>query len=106
VRTAIADVLLGGGVLLALAAIAGTVAMRDALDRLHFAGPASLGAILIAAAVLVRSGPSTIALKAGLLAVFILATSPVLAHFTARAIREWERGTWKLPPDELERARR
>lgn len=92
--------------LLVLGAIAGTVAMQDALDRLHFAGPASLGGILIAAAALVRSGPSTIALKAGLLALFILATSPVLAHFTARAIREWERGTWKLTADEQERARR
>ena len=98
--------LLLGKRLLVLAAIAGTVAMQDALDRLHFAGPASLGGILIAAAVLVRSGPSTIALKAGLLALFILATSPVLAHFTARAIREWERGTWKLTADEQERARR
>ena len=92
--------------LLVLGAIAGTVAMQDALDRLHFAGPASLGGILIAAAALVRSGPSTIALKAGLLALFILATSPVLAHFTARAIREWGRGTWKLTADEQERARR
>ena len=105
-RTAITDVLLAAGVLLVLAAVAGTVAMPHALDRLHFAGPASVGAVLIAGAVLVRSGPSTIALKAGLLALFIVATAPVLAHFTARAIREWERGTWKLHGDELERARR
>jgi multicomponent Na+:H+ antiporter subunit G len=105
-RTAATDFLLAAGVLLVLAAVVGTVAMRDALDRLHFAGPASLGALLVAAAVLVRSGPSTIALKGGLLALFIVATAPVLAHFTARAIREWERGTWKLEGDELERARR
>jgi multisubunit Na+/H+ antiporter MnhG subunit len=105
-RTIATDILLGAGVVLVLAAVAATVAMRDALDRLHFAGPASIGALLIAAAVLVRSGPSTIALKAGLLALFIVATAPVLAHFTARAIREWDRGTWKLEGDELERARR
>ena len=105
-RTAATDVLLAAGVLLVLAAVTGTVVMRDALERLHFAGPASLGALLIAAAVVVRSGPSTIALKAGLLALFIVATTPVLAHFTARAIREWEHGTWKLQDDELERARR
>jgi multicomponent Na+:H+ antiporter subunit G len=105
-RTAATDVLLAAGVLLVLAAVVGTVVMRDALDRLHFAGPASLGALLMAAAVLVRSGPSTIALKAGLLALFIVATAPVLAHFTARAIREWERGSWKLEGEELERAKR
>ena len=105
-RTVATDILLGCGVMLVLAAVAATVAMRDALDRLHFAGPASVGAVLIAAAVLVRSGPSTIALKAGLLALFIVATAPVLAHFTARAIREWERGTWKLEGDELDQVRR
>lgn len=105
-RTAITDLLLGLGVFLVLAAVAGTTLMRNALDRLHYAGPASLGSIFIAAAVLTRSGPSMIALKAGLLALFIVVTAPVVAHFTARAIREWERGTWKLEGDELERARR
>jgi multisubunit Na+/H+ antiporter MnhG subunit len=101
-RDAIAHALLGVGVLLELGAVAGTVLMRDTFERLHYGGPASLGAIVIAVAVAVGSGPSTIALKAGLLAAFLLVTSPVLAHFTMRAIREWDRGDWRPEPDEIE----
>jgi multicomponent Na+:H+ antiporter subunit G len=94
-RTAVADVVLGLGVTLELIAVAGTIVMRDAFERLHFAGPGTLGAIVIMAAVWVQSGPSTIGLKALLVAVFLLVTSPVLVHYTARAIREWREGDWR-----------
>jgi multisubunit Na+/H+ antiporter MnhG subunit len=102
VRHAIADVLLAVGVLLELGAVAGTVAMRDAYERVHYAGPASLGAIAIAAAVLVASGPSIISLQGILLAALIVTATPVLAHFTVRAVREWDRGTWRPSDDEIE----
>ena len=101
-RDAIAHVLLALGVVLELGAVTGTVIMRDAYERLHYSGPASLGALAISAAVLVEAGPSIIALKAGLLAAFVIVVSPVLAHFTARAIREWDRGDWRPAPDEVE----
>ena len=99
-RHAIADAVLAIGILLELGAVAGTVAMRDAYERLHYAGPATLGAIAIAASIWIASGPSTIALQAILLAAFLLVSSPVLAHFTARAIREWDRGEWRVGDEE------
>lgn len=102
-RHGIADALLAIGVLLELGAVAGTVAMRDAYERVHYAGPASLGAIAIAAAVLVASGPSMISLYGILLAAFVVVVSPVLAHFTARAIREWDRGSWRPTDEDVKR---
>ena len=73
----------------------GVLAMRDAFDRLHYVAPSTLGAILIAAAVWIRSGPSFIALKAALLAAFLLVASPALAHGTARAARIATSGDWR-----------
>jgi monovalent cation/proton antiporter MnhG/PhaG subunit len=105
VRHAIADAILALGVVLELGAVAGTVAMRDAYERAHYSGPAALGAVAIAASVFVASGPSTISLQAVLLAAFVLVTSPVLSHFTARAIREWDRGDWRPADDEVEDGR-
>ena len=104
-RHAIADAILALGVVLELGAVAGTVAMRDAYERVHYSGPAALGAVAIAASVLIASGPSTISLQAVLLAAFVLVTSPVLSHFTARAIREWDRGDWRPADDEVEDGR-
>jgi multisubunit Na+/H+ antiporter MnhG subunit len=60
--------------------------MRDALDRLHYAGAGTLAALLVAAAVLVRDSFSLIGNKAILLAAFVLVTAPVLTHYTAQAI--------------------
>jgi monovalent cation/proton antiporter MnhG/PhaG subunit len=99
-RHAIADAILAIGILLELGAVAGTVAMRDPYERLHYTGPATLGAIAIAVSIWIASGPSTIALQAILLAAFLLVSSPLLAHFTARAIREWDRGTWRAGDDD------
>jgi monovalent cation/proton antiporter MnhG/PhaG subunit len=100
VRHAIADAVLAIGILLELGAVAGTVAMRDAYERLHYAGPATLGAIAIAVSIWIASGPSTIALQALLLAAFLLVASPILAHYTLRAIREWDRGDWRAGDDD------
>jgi monovalent cation/proton antiporter MnhG/PhaG subunit len=94
VRTILVDVLLALGVGVELIACLGVVAMRDVYDRLHFLAPSALGGILIAAAVLVREGPSMIGLKGLLLAAFLLATSPILAHVTSRAARINQNGDW------------
>jgi multicomponent Na+:H+ antiporter subunit G len=60
--------------------------MRGALARLHYVQVATLGAVLVVAAVLVRDGASLIGVKAVLVGAFLVATSPVLSHATARAI--------------------
>ena len=88
-------VLLGAGVGCEAIACLGVLAMRDTYDRLHYAGPAALGALLIAAAVWAREGPSGIALKATLVAVFVVVASPALAHGTARAARISQTGDWR-----------
>jgi multicomponent Na+:H+ antiporter subunit G len=79
-------VLLAAGTGLELLACAGVTLMREPLDRVHYAGASAAAALLVAAAVLVRDSFSLIGNKAILVAVFILVTSPVLAHVTARAI--------------------
>jgi len=85
-RSAIAWALLGAGAALQLFAVLGVVLLRDALDRLHYLGAASLAGALIAAAIVVRESFSLIGIWALLLAGFLLFTGPVLAHVTGRAI--------------------
>lgn len=92
--------LLIAGVALELFCVLGVVVMRGPLDRLHYTGPASVGASLIAGAILAREGFSLIANKALLVAAFFLVTTPVLAHITARAARLRERGHLDSPPAE------
>ncbi len=84
--------LLIAGVAFELFCVLGVVVMRGPLDRLHYTAPASVGALLIAGAILAREGFSLIANKALLVAAFFLVTTPVLAHITARAARLRERG--------------
>jgi multicomponent Na+:H+ antiporter subunit G len=90
-RDAIVTALLVAGVALAAFATLGVVVMREAIDRLHYAGVAAASAVCIAAAVFVRDSFSLAGNKALLLAVFMLVTSPLLSHVTARAIYK-ERG--------------
>jgi multicomponent Na+:H+ antiporter subunit G len=90
-RDAIVAVLLIAGLVLAAFATLGVVLMREAIDRLHYAGVAAAVAVCIAAAVLVRDSFSLAGDKALLLAVFVLVTSPLVSHVTARAIFK-ERG--------------
>jgi multisubunit Na+/H+ antiporter MnhG subunit len=86
-RDTVATALLIAGVAVELLACAGVVLMRDALDRLHYAGAGTLAALLLAAAVLVRDSFSLIGNKAIVVAAAVLITSPVLTHFTAQAIQ-------------------
>ena len=76
---------------------------RDALDRLHFTAPAGVVApVGVAAAVLVEEPLSSAGLKAVLVAVLLIVTTPVLSHATARAARIREHGRWRVLPHELE----
>ena len=77
--------IVAGVVVLAFSCL-GVLVMPGALARLHYVSVASLGAVLVAAAVLVRDGASLIGVKAVLVAAFLVAAAPVLAHATARAI--------------------
>jgi multisubunit Na+/H+ antiporter MnhG subunit len=84
-RETIAAVLLFVGVGLELAAALGVVAMRGVLQRVHYTGLAMLGSVPIAAAVVVRESFSLAAMGPLLLCAYLLVSSPVLAHITARA---------------------
>lgn len=97
----IVAVLLVSGVALELFCVLGVVVMRGALSRLHYTSPAALGVLLMAVAIAVHEGFSLIANKALLIAVFLMATAPVLAHAIARAARIRERGQLdSLAPEE------
>jgi multicomponent Na+:H+ antiporter subunit G len=87
VRDLVVWILLAAGASLVLMSSLGVLVMRGVYDRLHFTGPAALGGVAIAAAVVVREPLSQIGNKALLLAVFLLCSSPVLVHTTARVAR-------------------
>ncbi|TMK99294.1 MAG: monovalent cation/H(+) antiporter subunit G [Actinobacteria bacterium] len=84
-REVVAGVLLFAGVALELAAALGVVSMRGVLQRIHYTGLAIVGAIPIAAAVVVRESFSLASMGPLLLCAYLLASGPALAHVTARA---------------------
>jgi monovalent cation/proton antiporter MnhG/PhaG subunit len=99
VQDVVVGVLLAGGVASVLLSCAGLLAMRDPLDRLHFTAPAgTIAPVLFAAAVLVEEPLSSAAVKAVIVAVLIIVTTPSLSHATARAARIREHGRFKLVP--------
>ena len=100
VRQLVVDVLLWVGVLLELLSCLGMVVMRSVYDRLHFSGPAVLGLVLIAAAVVVQKSFSLVGDKALLIAAFMILAAPVVTHTIARAARVVQRGEWRLGEDE------
>ena len=96
-------VLLVLGVGIELVCCLGVLVMGNVYDRLHYTGPASFGAVLIAAAVVIREGLlSQIGTKAVLVAAVLLVVSPALVHATARAARLRERGELRAQPHEVE----
>jgi multisubunit Na+/H+ antiporter MnhG subunit len=99
------DVLVALGVTVQLACCVGLLAMRKAIDRLHYAGAATtVGPALIAAAVCVEEGLfTTNGLNAIAVAVLLALLGAALAIGTARAIRLRDQGT--LESSEAERER-
>lgn len=96
-------VLLVLGVGIEIICCLGVLVMRGVYDRLHYTGPASFGAALIAAAVVVREGLlSQIGAKAILTALVLLVVSPILVHVTGRAARLREHGELQAQPHEVE----
>jgi multisubunit Na+/H+ antiporter MnhG subunit len=91
----IAAVLLVTGCALEVIAVLGAIAMRDVLDRLHYVGLASYGALLCGVAILVRQSFSVIGDKALLTGVLLAFLGPALVHVTARALRIRAHGDWR-----------
>ena len=100
------DVLVALGVAIELASCVGLLAMRTAIDRIHYAGAGTVaGPALIAAAVCVEEGLfTTNGLNAVVVAALLAVLGAALATATARAIRLRERGTLESTPAERERA--
>lgn len=74
------------GVALLALCVLGVMVVPGPMNRLHYLGPAPLGVLLVCAGVLVEKGASTIGIRAVLIALFTLVTSPVLSHTVARAL--------------------
>jgi multisubunit Na+/H+ antiporter MnhG subunit len=96
------DVLVALGVAIELASCVGLLAMRTAIDRIHFAGAGTVaGPALIAAAVCVEEGLfTTNGLNAVLVAFLLAILGAAVATATARAIRLRERGSLESSPAE------
>ena len=94
-RAVVAVVLLIGGGLLQAIAVLGLCGMRDAYDRLHYVSLAGFGALLVAAAIVVRESFSLIGDKALLVGVVLVVTGPVLAQTTVRSLLIRELGDWR-----------
>lgn len=101
----IVAVLVALGVAIELACCVGLVAMRSAIDRLHYVGAATgVGPGLVAAAVCVEEGFfTTSGLNAVAVALLLALLGSAVAIATARVIRLRDRGTLESSPAERER---
>jgi monovalent cation/proton antiporter MnhG/PhaG subunit len=80
-------VLLGAAIGIALASALGVLVMNDALQRLHYVSPtATLGALLIGAALAVEDLQLAVISKGLLIVVLLFGTNAVVAHATGRAL--------------------
>jgi multicomponent Na+:H+ antiporter subunit G len=84
------DGLVVAGVAVMVFASLGVVLMPTALARLHYVSAASLGVVLLVAAIVADKGASLMSLKAVTLGVVLVVTAPVLAHVGARAVHRRE----------------
>ena len=101
-RGAIVALLLGSGVAVELLCCVGLVRMRDAFDRLHYLGPAStLSPVMVATAMLVEEGLGQPTVKTTLVALLLVASSPVLSHATGRAARVRQFDHWSALEHEV-----
>jgi multisubunit Na+/H+ antiporter MnhG subunit len=91
VRDLVAAALMLAGVAVQALCCIGVARMRTPLARLHFASPAGVPAVLIAAALLLREGVTQVSGRGLMLAALLAVSSPVLAHATGRAIHRRSR---------------
>jgi monovalent cation/proton antiporter MnhG/PhaG subunit len=105
VKDAAVVVLLAVGVASQLLACIGVAAMRSVYDRLHYTAPTALGAVAIAAALLVEEGFSLIADRGLMLAALVIVTSPVIVQAMARAARISQYGSLDATGSDIETVR-
>jgi multisubunit Na+/H+ antiporter MnhG subunit len=99
-REIIADILLGVAATVVLASSAGLLLMRDAYAKLHYVTPIAVVApVFLGLAVLAQSGLTEDTMETWLAVLFLVISSPFLAHATVRAARVREHGDWRLHPD-------
>jgi multicomponent Na+:H+ antiporter subunit G len=79
--------LLGLAVALTFVSAIGVLVMDDALQRLHYVSPAAtLGALLIGAALAIHDPRPAVLMKGLVVVVLLFATNAVVAHATGRAV--------------------
>ena len=106
VREIITDVLLALAVLTVAASAIGVAIMPGAYARLHYVTPAAVVApVLVALAVFVTEGLDENTGETVVAVVFMVATAPFLSHATIRAMRVRDRGDWRLPHQDGQRAK-
>jgi multicomponent Na+:H+ antiporter subunit G len=79
-------VLLGAAVAGVAVSAVGVLVARDAVDRLHYLGPATVvggGGVLLAVAV--QEGASWVTVRVAVIVALLVVVGPVLGHATARA---------------------
>jgi multicomponent Na+:H+ antiporter subunit G len=79
-------VLLGASVAGVAVSAIGVLVARDAVDRLHYLGPATVvggGGVLLAVAV--QEGASWVTVRVAVIVALLVVVGPVLGHATARA---------------------
>ena len=89
----VSAILLVISILVEWIACIGLLRVRNPYNRLHAAAPAAiLPPLLVAAAILASTGLSQAGLKAVLIALVLIFTSPVTTHAIARAAHSRQRG--------------
>ena len=87
VQTILVIALLTFGVAVELACCVGVLVMEDALDKLHYIGPAAIfGPLAIAFAIVIREALSQAGIKSLLTAGLLVIVNPVLTHAIGRAL--------------------
>ncbi len=98
----VAVVLLVVGLACCWVSLIGVLVTHGVYDRLHFLGPVGMGAVCIAVAVFVREPFTATSTKAVFSILFVVVTSPIVVHATARAARIAEHGSWQARADEAD----
>lgn len=95
-KTIFIEVLVYGGVLIALLSSWLMLRMRDEYQMMHFMSPpASLSVILITIAIFLQKGRKPESFKALFAVAVLILMNAVITHATARAFRIREIGDWK-----------
>ncbi|HET6192789.1 MAG TPA: monovalent cation/H(+) antiporter subunit G [Trebonia sp.] len=106
IREIVTDVLLALAVLTVAAAALGVAVMPDAYARLHYVTPAVVVApVFVTLAIFIQEGLDENAGETIVALFFMLVAAPYLSHATIRAMRVRDRGDWRQPGEQKQRAK-